>query len=268
MEMVQAYRLGGLAISDASASSDVANLWPTVDEFVRANAVSLGRPNDQALLPVWQATDGGDVGAGAGTTATWIAPSTAGTFNLLLVVSDGELRFGRRLAVEVKRGNEPSSTPLVTFGPTPTTAPTGEPTETPTPSILPIQVGKRADGDDADEVSSDPETASSGSAVKYRVVIDNDSDVEVTITSILDDLYPAAECLDIDGNSVIGVTLSAEDNDAEIVNDKGTDSAVCYFTETVSGASGDSITDKIVVTVEDVDGNVGSDFDTAKVIIQ
>jgi hypothetical protein len=268
MEMVQAYRLGGLAISDASASSDVANLWPTVDEFVRANAVSLGRPNDQALLPVWQATDGGDVGAGAGTTATWIAPSTAGTFNLLLVVSDGELRFGRRLAVEVKRGNEPSSTPLVTFGPTPTTAPTGEPTETPTPSVLPIQVGKRADGDDADEVSSDPETASSGSAVKYRVVIDNDSDVEVTITSILDDLYPAAECLDIDGNSVIGVTLSAEDNDAEIVNDKGTDSAVCYFTETVSGASGDSITDKIVVTVEDVDGNVGSDFDTAKVIIQ
>jgi len=36
----------------------------------------------------------------------------------------------------------------------------------------------------------------------------------------------------------------------------------------VSGASGDSITDKIVVTVEDVDGNIGSDFDTAKVIIQ
>jgi hypothetical protein len=268
MEMVQAYRLGGLAISDASASSDVANLWPTVDEFVRANAVSLGRPNDQALLPVWQATDGGDVGAGAGTTATWIAPSTAGTFNLLLVVSDGELRFGRRLAVEVKRGNEPSSTPLVTFGPTPTVEPSGAPTETPTPSVLPIQVGKRSDGDDPGDFADDPETTATGSAVKYRIVIDNDSDVEVTITSIVDDLYPTAECLDIGGNAVIGVTLSAEEEDAEIVSDKGADSVVCYFTETVSGNSGDLITDKIVVTVEDVDGNIGSDFDTAKVKIQ
>jgi hypothetical protein len=267
MEMVQAYRLGGLAISDASATSDVANLWPAVAEFVRANAVSLGRPNDQALLPVWQA-EAGEVGAGVGTTATWITPSTAGTFNLLLIVSDGEQRFGRRLAVEVKQGDEPSSTPLVTFGPTPTVEPSGAPTETPTPSVLPIQVGKRSDGDDPDDLAKDPETTATGSAVKYRIVIDNDSDVEVTITSIVDDLYPTAECLDIDGNAVIGVTLSAEDNDGDVVSDKGTDSAVCYFTETVSGASGDSITDKIVVTVEDVDGNIGSDFDTAKVIIQ
>jgi hypothetical protein len=258
MEMVQAYRLGGLAISDASATSDVANLWPAVAEFVRANAVSLGRPNDQALLPVWQA-DAGEVGAGAGTTATWIAPSTAGTFNLLLVVSDGEQRFGRRLAVEVKKGDEPSSTPLVTFGPTPTVEPSGSPTETPTPSVLPIQVGKRSDGDDADTVSSDPETSSSGSAVKYRIVIDNDSDVTVTIKSISDNKV-ANVCQDL-----IGDTLQPDDGDAESTSDQGNDAVVCTFTIASAGPLNNPLVNTITVTVQDSAGNTGTDQDTATV---
>ena len=273
MEIVQAYRLGGVAISDASATSDVANLWPAVNEFVRAATVSLGRPNDANLLPVWQATDG-EVGAGAGTSATWTAPSMAGTFNLVLVVSDGELRFGRNLPVEVKKAAEPSSTPLITFGPTASPAPTGEPTETPTPSVLPIQVGKRADWneDDAEDTGlsspyEDPEDAPDGGSITYRIVIDNDSDVDVTILSVVDDLYPGADCLDFNDDPVVAVTLAPDDGDAEGVNEKGDDAVVCYFTETVSGNSGDSITDKITVVVEDADGNTGSDFDTAKVNI-
>jgi hypothetical protein len=272
MEMVQAYRLGGLAISDASETSDVANLWPTVNAFVDTATLVLVRPNDGSFLPIWQAPEGGDLGAGAGPTATWIAPGTAGTYAVVLTVSDGTHRFGRTLAIEVKKGNETSPTPLETFGPTASPAPTGEPSITPTPTSPPsgtlsIQVGKRADGDDPGNEYGDPETTTSGSEVTYRIVIDNDSPVAVTIDALLDDLYPGAVCTDNDGNDVVGQTLAADDGDAELVTEKGPDAIVCTFTQTVSGSSGQQITDHVTVNVSDDGGDTGSDGDSAVVKI-
>ncbi len=271
LELVQAYRLGGLAISDASATSDVANLWPTVNTFVASATLPLARPNDSVLLPTWQAPEGGDLGAGAGTTATWIAPGQAGTYNVVLVVSDADHRFGCKLAMEVKKGNEPSPTPLQTFGPSPTPGPTEAPSVTPTPAPAPegtlsIQVGKRADGDDDGNEYDDPEFTSSGSEVTYRVIIDNDSPVAVTIASLVDDIYPGAVCTDNDDDNVVGQSLAADDGDAELVTEKGPDAIVCTFAQTVTGDPGDQIGDKVTVTVE-ADGNTGSDSDTAIVEI-
>jgi spore germination protein YaaH len=270
LEIVQAYRLGGIAVSDASSTSDVANLWPTINGFVASATIGLVRPNDAVFLPTWQA-EGGEVGAGAGTTATWIAPGQAGTYNVVLVVSDGDHRFGRKLAIEVKKGTEASPTPLQTFGPTPTPAPTETPSVTPTPGpppgTLSLQVGKRADGDDPENVYDDPETTSSGSEVTYRIVIDNDSPVEVEIASLVDDRYPGAVCTDNDEEDVVGQTLAADDGDADIVTEKGDDAIVCTFTQTVSGESGAEISDQVTVTITDETGNTGSDRDTAIVII-
>jgi spore germination protein YaaH len=272
LELVQAYRLGGLAISDASATSDVANLWPTVNAFVDTATLILARPNDASFLPIWHA-EGGDLGAGAGPTATWIAPGQAGTYNVILTVSDGDHRFGRKLAIEVKKGDQPSPTPLQTFGPTPVpspTAPSLTPTpaaETPPPGTLSIQVGKRADGDDPGNEYGDPETTTSGSEVTYRIVIDNDSPVAVTIDSFVDDIYPGAVCTDNDEEDVVGQTLAADDGDAELVTEKGDDAIVCTFTETVSGSSGDQITDRVTITVSDGTGNTGTDGDSAVIII-
>jgi hypothetical protein len=270
LEIVQAYRLGGLAISDASATSDVANLWPTVNAFVDTATLVLVRPNDASFLPLWQA-EGGDLGAGAGTTATWVAPGQAGTYNVILTVSDGDRRFGRKLAIEVKKGDQASPTPLSTFGPTPAPTP-GEPSVTPTPAPSPggtlsIQVGKRAEGDDPGNEYGDPETTSSGSEVTYRIVIDNDSAVAVTIDSLVDDIYPGAICTDNDDKDVVGQTLAADDGDAELVTEKGDDAIVCTFVQTVSGSSGDQITDRVTVNVSDDAGNTGSDGDSAVVII-
>lgn len=260
LEMVQAYGLGGVAVSDASGQSDVANIWPTVNAFVQSNTVSLVRPNDSMLVPGWQA-DAGDIGAGAGTSATWVAPD-AGTYNITLIVSDGERRIGRRLPIEVKQGEKASPTPLVTFppeaSPTPTPAVTGEPTETPTPrpGALSIQVGKRADGDDADSEFEDPEATSAGSEVTFRVVIDNDSKVTVTIDSVVDSL-PGVTC-DAEGG-----TLGPDDGDAEIVSDAGPDSAVCTYTVTID----EGLTNSVTVTVSDDEGSSGQDSDTATVTI-
>jgi len=272
MEMVQAYRLGGLAISDASETSDVANLWPTVNAFVDTATLVLTRPNDASFLPIWQAPEGGDLGAGAGPTATWIAPGTPGTYSVVLTVSDGDHRFGRKLAIEVKKGDEASPTPLETFGPTAPPEPTGVPSITPTPTppvagTLRIQVGKRADGDDPGNQYDDPEGTSSGSDVTYRIVIDNDSPVAVTIDSLVDDIYPGAVCTDNDNNDVVGQTLAADDGDAELVTEKGPDAVICTFTQTVSGSSGEQIADRVTVNVSDDGGDTGSDGDSAVVVI-
>jgi hypothetical protein len=141
LEMVQAYGLGGAVVSDASAQSDVANIWPAMDDLVEAAAVTLLRPNGDALLPRWQAPDGGDLETEAGTTATWIAPSSEGEYVIALVVSDGESRFGRETTVEVNPGPTPAPTATPSPSPTPTATPTptpgGSPTATPTPTATP-----------------------------------------------------------------------------------------------------------------------------------
>jgi len=260
LELVQAYGLGGVAVSDASGQSDVANIWPTVNAFVQSNTVSLVRPNDSMLLPSWQ-VDAGDVGAGAGTTATWVAPGQ-GTYNITLIVSDGDRRFGRQLPIEVREGEEASPTPLVTFPPeTSTPEPTGEATETPTPApgTLAIQVGKRADGDDPDASFEDPEDASIGADVTFRVVIDNDSAVTVTIDDFVDSLGASITC------DAVGQALAPDDGDAEIVSDSGADSAVCTYTVTVTADDAPQITNSVTVTVSDDEGDTGSDSDSSTV---
>ncbi len=259
LELVQAYGLGGVAVSDASAQSDVANVWPTVNDFVRSNTVSLVRPNDGMLLPSWQ-VEAGDVGAGSGTSATWVAPAK-GTYKVTLLVSDGDRRFGRQLSIEVKEGEEVSPTPIVTFPPetpSPTPEVTGEPTATPTPEpgTLSVQVGKRADGDDADTIFGDPETTSAGSTVTFRIVIDNDSSVPVTIDSVVDSM-PGATC------DAVSQTLARDDGDADLVSDSGPDAAVCTYTVTADGP----LSNLVNVTVSDTSGNTGHDSDTATVTI-
>ena len=100
-ELVQAYGLGGVAVSDGSAESDVANVWGRINELVITSTLSLDRPSETMLTPVWQAPDGGDLGAGAGTNATWIAPS-AGPYAIVLIVSDRDRRFGQEISVVVR----------------------------------------------------------------------------------------------------------------------------------------------------------------------
>lgn len=260
LELVQAYGLAGVAVSDASGQSDVANVWPTVNAFVQSNTVSLIRPNDTMLNPSWR-VEAGDIGAGTGTNATWIAPG-AGTHNITLVVSDGDRRFGRHLTVEVKPADETSPTPLVTFPPeeSPTAEPSLTPSATPTPApgTLAVQVGKRADADDPGGQCGDPEHASFGATVTFCIVIDNDSDVTVTIDSVVDDL-PAATC------DAVGETLAPDDGDAELVSDAGPDAVTCTYEITVTSADAPSLTNTITVTVSDEDGNTGSDTDTATV---
>jgi len=141
LELLQAFGLAGLAISDASAGADVANLWPAIRALLESGTPPLQRPNGDLLAPSWEAPDGGQLSANSGANVTWTAPENGGNFAILLVVSDGQLRFGGRLTLEVERPvptptPEPSPTPTpsptaTAAPPSPTTTPTAAPTATP-----------------------------------------------------------------------------------------------------------------------------------------
>ncbi len=126
-----------------------------------------------------------------------------------------------------------------------------------------VQVGNLADGDDPNPIFSNDEVVTPGSPVTYLITIDNDSPVEVTITSLLDDVYGAVTCL-ASGVDVVGQTLAADDGDGNGL-DGGADEIQCTFTETAPGGSGEEVTDIITVVVQDADGNQASDTDPAKI---
>ncbi|HUF52558.1 MAG TPA: glycosyl hydrolase family 18 protein [Dehalococcoidia bacterium] len=268
LELVQAYGLGGVAVSDASAESDVANIWGPVNELVVTSTVALRRPNDAALATLWRAEDGGTLSANSGTSTQWVAPSN-GTYNILLAVSDGDRRFGQRIPIQVNETDDPSPSPIESFAPEtpePTDTPTPEPTETTEPSTLAVQVGVLADGDDEDGSFSNDETVSPESTVTYLVTIDNDSNVPVTISSLVDDTYGAVTCTVLGGADAVGLVLAPDDGDGQSLNG-GADEIQCTFTGTAPSQSGSIIVSTTAGSVTDESGGSASDSDTAQITV-
>ncbi len=262
LELVQAYALGGVSVSDGSGQSDVANFWPALRQFVSTATASLVRPNDAMLVPTWEAPDGGEIAEASGTSVTWV-PDASGQFNIILVVSDGERRFGQKTLVEVRGGAAASVTPspLQSFAPD-TGTPT--PTATGTPDVR-VEVGKVADGDDADLVYSNTEIVTPGSDVTYLITIDNDSNVPVTIETLEDSLYSGVECKGPGDATVIGVVLAPDDGDGTGSIDGGADQVQCKFTKAAPGGSGVSVDNTITVVVKDEEGNSATDHDDTRV---
>ena len=273
LELVPAYGLAGVSISDASAESDVPDVWTVVNGLVQSATVSLARPNESALLPIWEAPAGGDLGAGAGTTAIWV-PTEAGQFEIILVVSDGVGRFGRATIVAVGEAETPDTTavPTSTFAPdtsTPTPTPTpGAATPTPTPAAgVFVEVGLLADGDDADAQFSNDEFTSPGSSVTYLVTFDNDSDVEVTIASYADNTHAGVVCLDTgaNGQDVLGMTLGADDGDGIGSINGGSDEIQCTYTVTAPAQAGEVVQNTVTGSVQSQSGNIDADQDDATI---
>lgn len=274
LEFVQAYGFAGVAVSDASAQSDVPDVWFVVNGLVESATVTLARPNESALLPLWQAPSGGDLGAGAGTTATWI-PQDPGVFEIVLIVSDGVRRFARETFVAVGEVEIPdeTATPIITFAPDKTGTPVpGDETPTPTPgpvsSAVFVEVGLLADGDDVDafEQYTNDEFTSAGSTVRYLVTFDNDSEVEVTITGYSDNTYPDIVCNDVTlGVDVIGLVLGPDDGDGPGLIDSGSDELQCLFTVDAPSDVGVVVINTITGTVESADGDIDADQDDAAI---
>ena len=199
LELVQAYGLGGVSVSDGSAGTDVANVWPAVNQLIESGTATLVRPNGDSLVPRWESPDGGNLDAAAGASIIWRS-DTDGSYVLRMLISDGDKRFGRELTVEVKAKPQENPSPVVTFpAEEPTPTPTPEPSPVPSPSPTasagpgPVQnVAAGIDGvDPGDVLVSWTANPASDDVDHYNIYRQNGSDCSGSFSGTLIDQVPA-----------------------------------------------------------------------------
>ncbi len=101
LDLARRYQLGGVAVADVSQSAADANIWPAVRQYAETGEVVLIEPNGGLLQPQWTAT-GGTLESYTGAKVTWRAPAESGVYTLTLIVSDGVMRVGQRLQLQVE----------------------------------------------------------------------------------------------------------------------------------------------------------------------
>ncbi len=102
LDLVQQFKLGGLAIDDVSSDPGTADLWAVVSTFLESGAVRLSLPNPELLIPTWEVEAGELSGSGGAGWVVWSTPSIPGSYEARLVVSDGDARVGHVLDVTVE----------------------------------------------------------------------------------------------------------------------------------------------------------------------
>ena len=82
------------------AIAAINDLEPSVQQLSDTGNLALSRPNGQLLTPSWSVSEG-TVRPETGDTATWSAPAKAGTYQVVLIVSDGAVRAGQQITLDV-----------------------------------------------------------------------------------------------------------------------------------------------------------------------
>lgn len=100
LELAQRFGLGGVAIDDVSRESGGADVWAPVQQLSDTGSLTLTRPNGQLFTPVWTTNDG-VLSAPSGASTSWTAPSQPGSYTVVLVVSDGVIRGGQQVTLDV-----------------------------------------------------------------------------------------------------------------------------------------------------------------------
>lgn len=106
LELADRYGIAGVAISDISIESGGADIWAPIKELSDSGSLNLSKPNADLFAPVWSAS-AGELSPTSGTDVTWSAPAEAGTYDITIVVSDGVVRGGQRISLDVAPAPEP-----------------------------------------------------------------------------------------------------------------------------------------------------------------
>lgn len=121
LELIATYKLGGVAIEDASANDFLGNIWTALVPFITSGQPILMQPNPQDLNPRWKVKDSkgetqGQIEDTSRGSANWFTPAQAGTFTISLTLSDGVSLFENSIDVNVK-ARPASPTPAATTTP-------------------------------------------------------------------------------------------------------------------------------------------------------
>lgn len=114
LELIPTYKLGGVAIDDASDDRYLGNIWNALVPFITSGQPILLRPNDTDLEPKWNAS-GGTIESTRRGTANWFTPAEPGTYTISLTLSDGVAMFENSVPVNVKARD--NRTPVATTTP-------------------------------------------------------------------------------------------------------------------------------------------------------
>ncbi|HET9200927.1 MAG TPA: hypothetical protein VFO84_08135 [Dehalococcoidia bacterium] len=133
LDLVSRFQIAGVAVDDASDAEGLADVWIPIGQYADSGAPTLLRPNPAAFALEWR-VDGGVVENEVGPSFRWtvadqaggqcsFGPASAVDHCVTLVVSDGELRVGTELRVEVAAEEPAEGEEDGEASPTPTTTP-------------------------------------------------------------------------------------------------------------------------------------------------
>ncbi len=100
LEYIRRYRLGGVAVADASDNVYLGNIWTAVIPFAVSGQPQLLQPNSSDLQPVWRVSGGLQEGGVRGV-LQWTTPAQPGSYSVYLTLSDGVALFENELVVTV-----------------------------------------------------------------------------------------------------------------------------------------------------------------------
>jgi spore germination protein YaaH len=103
LEMLASFKLGGVAVEDASENDFLGDIWSALIPFISSGQPILLRPNEDDLNPRWAVSEnGGQVEDTSRGSANWFTPAEAGTYSVSLTLSDGVALFENAVEVNVR----------------------------------------------------------------------------------------------------------------------------------------------------------------------
>lgn len=120
LELVPRFKLGGVAVENASDDVYLGNIWAALVPFISSGQPILMQPNPADLLPRWTVSKGtieGGERAGQKGRIKWSTPAEPGTYTIKLTLSDGSYYFENEVAVTVQPRE--ARTPAATVTATP-----------------------------------------------------------------------------------------------------------------------------------------------------
>jgi len=106
LEFIPRFKLGGVAVEDASDDQYLGNIWTALLPFISSGQPILLQPNSADLLPKWAVSKGtidGGERAGQRGVIRWSTPSEPGTYKVKLTLSDGTYFFENEVDVLVEQ---------------------------------------------------------------------------------------------------------------------------------------------------------------------